>query len=99
MKMPAKEETHFEYCLQYNVTLFNPAVSFFGRTYRGRRIALRTEGEELASNEGEWVLFYTQSEAIETKAVVEVVLFETDKAKGTSKTYGVGYGVVPLFYD
>jgi len=85
--------------MQYNVTLFNPATSFFGRTYRGRRLPLKAEGELLVGDKADWVLFYTQSESIETKAVVEVVVYETDQVSGSTKTFGVGYGLAPLFYD
>ena len=41
------EATKYKYSMQYNVTLFNPATSFFGRTYRGRRLALKNNGDLL----------------------------------------------------
>ena len=31
----------YKYSLQFNVTFYNPATSFFGRTYRGRQMPLR----------------------------------------------------------
>ena len=93
------EAAKYKYSMQYNVTLFNPATSFFGRTYRGRRLALRAEEGVLTGDKTDWVLFYTQSESIETKAVVEVVVYETDQVSGAVKTFGVGYALAPLFYD
>ena len=83
------------------MTLFNPKLSYFGRTYRGRQIPLKTlpEGGELFMEETDWVMFYTQSKAKETKAVVEVILNEFDVLHSVHRARGVGYGVIPLFYD
>jgi len=71
-----------KYALQLNVTFFNPITSFFGRTYRGRLLPLRilqdSTAKELITDEDDWVLFYTQAQAIETKAIVEVILVEID---------------------
>lgn len=44
-------------------------------------------------------MFYTQAKAKETKAIVEVIVIEHDVLKSTHKARGIGYGVVPLFYD
>ena len=68
------------YYLQFNVTLYNPAVGFFGRTYKGKesRLKVNIQDKILISDSSEWVLFYTQIESIETKAVVEGVLLEVD---------------------
>jgi len=44
-------------------------------------------------------MFYTQAKARDTKAVVEVILIEHDVLKSTHKARGLGYGVVPLFYE
>ena len=88
-----------KYALQTNVTLFNPLTSFFGRTYRGKLLPLRIDQQMLSTDGTDWCALYTRSEALETKAVVEVVIVETDVLSGTSRTRGVGYAVVPLFYD
>jgi hypothetical protein len=93
------EAAKYKYSMQYNVTLFNPATSFFGRTYRGRRLALKNHGDQLEGDQTDWVLFYTQSESIETKAVVEVVVYETDQVTSATRTFGVGYALAPLFYE
>lgn len=44
-------------------------------------------------------MFYTMSESVETKAVIEVIIIEVDTKKRTKKPHGVGYAVAPLFYD
>jgi hypothetical protein len=84
-----------------NTTLFNPMTGFFGRTYKGRQIPLRfsQDNQELVSDESDWMIFYTKSEAIETKAVVEVIIIEAEMQSNVRKQKGVGYAVVPLFYD
>jgi hypothetical protein len=46
----------------------------------------------------EWVMFYTQSEALDTQAIVEIVLIETDR-NNKKKTYGVGYAVLRVFLN
>jgi len=81
--------------------LFNPKLSYFGRTYRGRQIPLKTlpEGGELFMEETDWVMFYTQTKARETKAVVEVIVNEYDVLKSVHRSRSVGYGVIPMFYD
>lgn len=53
----------------------------------------------LSTDENDWILFYTQSEAIETKAIVEIIIVEKDILKGTTRTRGIGYSTVPLFYN
>jgi hypothetical protein len=90
-----------QYFLQTNVTLYNPGVGFFGRTYKGRQIPLEilVEAGELKTEESDWVMFYTMSEAIQTKAVIEIIVIESDFKKGVKKPHGIGYTVAPLFYD
>lgn len=51
------------------------------------------------TEESDWALFYTKSEARETKAIVEVIIIECDIVKSTKKPRGVGYTIVPLFYE
>ena len=62
------------------MTLHNPNTGFFGRTYRGKQIDLKIDEalQELTHNEVDWAMFYTQSQAVETKAIVEIVIIETD---------------------
>lgn len=60
---------------------------------------LAAEAQELLVEHEDYVLFYTQSEAIETKAVLEAVLLEQDMLQGITKTRGLGYAKLPLFYD
>jgi hypothetical protein len=97
----AQKVSQYKYSLQLNVTLFNPKTCFFGRTYRGKQMPLRTipEANELLLDDSDWVMFYTQAKAIDTKAVVEVILIEHDILKSTHKSKGLGYAVVPLFYE
>ena len=54
---------------------------------------------ELNTDESDWVLFYTMSEAVETKAIIEVIVIESDLKKGIKKPYGIGYCIAPLFYE
>jgi hypothetical protein len=84
-----------------NATLFNPATGFFGRTYKGRQMPLKVleEHQELSTEEGDWVVFYTRSEALDTKAVIEVIVIEHDIQKNIRRAIGVGHAVMPLFYD
>jgi hypothetical protein len=60
---------------------------------------VNTEAQELVVKEEDYVIFYTQSESIETKLVLEVVLLETDQLHGITKPRGLGYAKLPLFYD
>jgi len=53
----------------------------------------------LRTEDGDWVMFYTMAESIETKAIIEVVIIEYDLKKSTKKPYGVGYAIAPLFYE
>lgn len=83
-----------------NVTLHNPKTGFFGRTYKGKALKLKfnAEANELVSDDQDWVLFYTSTEAVETKAVVEAILVEEDSNK-KRKLHGLGYSIVPLFHE
>ena len=89
------------YSQQLNITLFNPAVGFFGRTYKGKQLPMHIglDQGELRCDETEWVLFYTQSEAVQTKAIIEILILETDSKKGIKKVHGAGYCIAPLFYE
>ncbi len=53
----------------------------------------------MQSKEGDWIVFYTKSEAMETKAIVEVIVIEIDTKKKTRKPISVGYSTLPLFVD
>ena len=44
-------------------------------------------------------MFYTRSEALETKAVIEVIIIEVDINKKTRKPISVGFSVLPLFQE
>jgi len=52
----------------------------------------------LKTEESDWVLFYTMSESIETKAIIEAIIIEVDTKKNNRRLHSVGYGVAPLFY-
>jgi len=83
------------------VTLYNPGTSFFGRTYRGRPLPLSPiqDSAELRLEDTDWVAFYTQAKTMKTKAIVEVIMIETDILKGSHRAKGIGYADVPLFFD
>lgn len=68
------------YYLNLNVTLFNAHTGFFGRTYLGKsvRLALKEDDLSLFHESLEWVVFSTDNESLDTKAIVEVVLVEVD---------------------
>ena len=61
-----------------NITLFNPLVNFFGRTYLGKKLKLleNKQANELTYDDQDWVLFYTLIESIDTKAIIEFVVLE-----------------------
>lgn len=63
-----------------NVSLHNSKVGFFGRTYKGKLIKLRlnNDNQDLISDEQDWVMFYTQFPAMDTKAIIEIILVEED---------------------
>ena len=44
-------------------------------------------------------MFYTRVAALETKAIVEALIIECNIVKNTRKPRGLGYGVVPLFFE
>ena len=57
------------------------------------------DAQELIAEGEDYALFYTQSQAIETKAILEVILLITDNLQGITKAKGQGYAKIPLFYD
>ena len=57
------------------------------------------DSAELILEDTDWVAFYTQAKTMKTKAIVEVIMIETDILKGSQRAKGIGYADVPLFFD
>jgi len=88
-----------KYSLEYHLTLFNREAgdggSFYGRTYRGKPLALREAGGTWDVKDEEYLFFHTNYTEKTSFAVVECVIV---KDMGGSKSYGsIGYALCSIF--